>query len=238
MTPEFLLVQQLREIVRGLNSSRGFNWDLVADAYTTVAGYNLDVGELGDRLHDAYNARNTKQVWRAITMTGWECWGDLAQPLARHGDQAYFIDESTDRRLMLRAGLDFGPGYLARAGAQPTDERASTFPGFPVEQLMCTFHWPRAFYTERVAAISGKDVRSLMFSVMWPTRFQRVADVALESIDLRSGSRVGRSIAWRSSGNRVPVGAQSWETAMLGILDIYCDLPKITAFAALLLEQA
>lgn len=217
MTPELVLVRQLRDIIRGLNSSRGFNWDLVGDAYTTVEGYNLDVGELGTQLHEAYEAQSTKQVWRAITMTGWDCWGDLAQPLARHGDQAYLIDESTDRRLMLRAGLDF--------------------PIFPAESLLCAFHWPRVFYSERAAAVSGKDVRSLMFSVMWPRRLNALAHEqrVLQDRNWQVDGR-GSAVSWRSIGNRIPIGPRPWETAMLSILSIYRELPKITAFAAVMLR--
>jgi len=226
MEPTLFLVGQLREIIRELNSGR-FAWDLVADTAVTIAGEGLDVGELGDRLREAYEARSKPLVWRAITMTGWRCWELLQKPL--EAVPAAVTDESTDRRLSLGITVfegDDGPPLVS-----------------------AWFHWPRAFYTERVAAVSSRDVRSLMFGVSWAGALSDdafdifhgsvVPSARMQPAPRRCGRPPAGRVVVRLSGNRLPVGASDgYEEAFLSVLGVYRDLPKLLEQTARLIDAA
>jgi len=123
MGPKPIQVAQGLEALAGelLGRERRMSWDMVGDTAVLAQASGLDLGELGDRLMDAYTLRNRRQAISALATTNWHMWERLpkhdkpwlAAPRGRSGFMNGTIvwDHSTYNRLYYEADVQ---GALAR----------------------------------------------------------------------------------------------------------------------------
>jgi hypothetical protein len=123
----------LKALAEQLLSRSGprIDMDMVGDTAALVQASGLDLGELGDRLMDAWRTGDPKDAIAAMSTTNWHMWERLPKkqedPPATFDEAAgRFLlerrrpiwDHSTYRRLYYEVNVNGTPSFFARAGAR------------------------------------------------------------------------------------------------------------------------